>query len=123
MDDVIHRGRTTQRRVVIRLGRPLVKRLTGVVSMVGQVRANLYNLLKDPGNVIIRFASSSLAPMFFRSLFRAFNPKALLLPTAVLVGMRAYRATVQENERINQKLKKKLDKLYHHNTDLSKDVS
>ena len=91
--------------------------------MVGQVRTNFYNLLKDPGNVIIRFACSSLASMFFRSLFRAFNPKALLLPTAVLVGMRAYRATVQENERINQKLKKKLDKLYHHDADLSEDVS
>lgn len=61
--------------------------------------------------------------MFFRSLFRQFNPRALFLPTAVLVGMRTFKATTKENERINEKLKNKLNKLYHHNTPLSKDVN
>jgi hypothetical protein len=61
--------------------------------------------------------------MFFRSVFRAFNPRALLLPAVAFVGHHIMKASVKENDRINQKLKKKLDGLYHHNTDLSKDVS
>ncbi len=56
----------------------------------------------------------------FRSFFRLFRPKHVgLFGGFLTLRMAPFLATSEENERINQKLKKKLNEKYHNRKDIS----
>jgi type VI protein secretion system component VasK len=56
----------------------------------------------------------------FRSFLRFFGPRQLgLIGAFATYKLAPYMATSEENERINQKLKKKLNEKYHNRKDIS----
>lgn len=56
----------------------------------------------------------------FKSFFRFLGPKQFSIFTAFsLIKLSPYLLTSEENERINQKLKRKLNEKYHNRKDIS----
>lgn len=56
----------------------------------------------------------------FKSFMRMFGPKQLgLIGGLTLTQMQPYLSTSEENERINQKLKRKLNEKFHNRKDIS----
>ena len=84
----------------------------------------LYSLFKliSNENIIFQIKSQCKPNCYnmFRSFFKAFAPRHLAFFGAFAsLRLSPYMALSEENERINQKLKRKLNEKYHNRKDIS----